>query len=159
MCIPVAALPAVMTGLSVAATGVAVYAQHQTAKAQADAIGVQAENERRETLERNEEELGQRVRAAREARARARVAAGESGALGASFAASMNQSLQDQDNDAALIQKNVAFANRATNDRANTALADIRSPSALEAGLQIAGAGLQGYNAGLSLKAKREGRS
>lgn len=85
---------------------------------------------------------GGRVRAAREARARARVAAGESDALGQSFAAYLNQSLQDQDADAALMTKNVAIAQRATDDRLNTALSGIRSPSALEAGLQIATAGL-----------------
>lgn len=150
--------PVTMTVLAVASAGVSTYAQHQTAKAQADALEVQAENERRETLERNEEELGQRVRAAREARARARVAAGESGAMGASFAASMNQSLQDQDNDAALVQKNVAFSQRATDDRLNSALSGIRSPSALEAGLNIASAGVSGYNTGLSLEAKRKAR-
>lgn len=150
--------PITMTVLAVASAASSAYAQHQTAKAQADAIGVQQENERQETLERNEEDLGQRVRVAREARGRARVAAGESGALGASFAASMNQSLQDQDNQAALVQKNVAFTHRATDDRANTALASIRSPSALEAGLNIASAGVQGYNSGLSLKAKRDGK-
>lgn len=150
--------PVTMTVLAVASTGVSLYAQHETAKAQSDAIKTQQENERRETLERNEEELGQRVRAARESRARARVAAGESGALGASFAASMNQSLQDQDNDAALVAKNVAFSQRATDDRANTALSSIRSPSALEAGLQIGTAGVQGYDAGLSLQAKRKAK-
>lgn len=149
MCEPVT----IMTGLSLAMAGVGVYSQNETAKAQADAIRVQQESERKETLQRNEEELGQRVRASREARARARarVAAGESGAMGASFAASMNQSLQDQDNDAALIQKNVAFSNRATDDRANTAFAGIRKPSALEAGLTIAGAGVAGYDAGKRL--------
>lgn len=151
-------LPVVMAGLAIASTAVSTYAQHQTAKAQAAAVNVQRDNEKRENLERNEEELGQRVRAAREARARARVAAGESGALGQSFAASMNQSLQDQDSDAALIQKNVAFSDRATDYRANTALSSIRSPSALEAGLNIASAGVQGYNAGLSLKSKMGAR-
>lgn len=142
--------------LSIASAAVGTYAAVEQADYQSDLIGVQAENERRETLERNEEEVGQRVRLAREKRGRARVAAGESGALGASFAAAMNQSLQDQDNDVALISKNVAFSQRATDDRANSALGSIRDPSALEAGLNIASAGVSGYSTGLSLQAKRD---
>jgi Fe-S cluster assembly iron-binding protein IscA len=134
--------------------GVSTYAQHQTAKAQAKAIGVQQEHERIEAQEAAEEEIGQRIRAARESRARARVAAGESGVGGASFAAAINQSLQDQDTTVALAAKNVAFAQRGIDDRANTALSGIRSPSALEAGLSIASAGVQGYSTGLSLKSK-----
>lgn len=163
-----AALPAIGTALtstagmavtSAALAGIGLYAQHQSAKAQAAALEAQAEAERRETLERNEEELGQRVRAAREARARARVAAGESGAMGQSFAAMLNQSLQDQDMDAALVAKNVAFSQRATNDRLATALSGIRSPSALEAGLQIATAGISGFQTGLAIRDARKGKT
>lgn len=158
MCPPlIAVLPQIMAGLAATSAAVSAFATNQSAKAQASAIGVQQENERRETLERGEEELGQRVRAAREARSRARVAAGESGALGASFAASINQSISDQDNDAALIQKNVAFSQRATDDRANTALSSIRKVSALEAGLSIGSAGLSGFSSGLSLKKQAGG--
>ena len=144
----------IMMGISMAMAGVSTYAQHQTAKAQADAIGVQQEHEREEVTEAAEEELGQRIRANREQRARARVAAGESGVGGQSFAAAMNQSLQDQDETVALAAKNVAFAQRGIDDRANTALAGIRDPSALEAGLSIASAGIQGYSAGLDLKSR-----
>ncbi len=141
----------IMVGLSIASAAVSVYSQQQTAKAQTAAIKQQQEHEREEAHETAEEQLGQRIRAQREQRARARVAAGESGALGASFAAMMNQSLQDQDMDAALVAKQSAFTQRGIDDRANTALAGIRSPSALEAGLQIASAGMQGYSAGLSI--------
>jgi hypothetical protein len=147
-----------ITVMSVVSAGVSTYAQHQTAKAQADAIGVQQEHERQETTEVAEEELGQRIRANREQRARARVAAGESGVGGASFAASINQSLADQDMTAALAAKNVAFAQRGIEDRANTALAGIRSPSALEAGLTIASAGVKGYTSGLSIEEKLKKR-
>ena len=157
MCAPLAvAMPYIMAGLSVASAGVTVYAKQQTAKAQASAIGVQQEHERQETTAAAEEELGQRIKANREQRARARVAAGESGVGGQSFAASINQSLQDQDETVALSAKNLAFAQRGIDDRANTALAGIRSPSALEAGLSIAGAGIQGYSSGLSLKSRME---
>jgi hypothetical protein len=141
-----------MMYLSLASTAVSLYAQNETAKAQKASIRNQQEHEREEVHEAAEEELGQRIREQREARARARVAAGESGALGASFAAQINQSLSDSNMDAALIQKNAAFAQRGVDDRANTALAGIRSPSALEAGLSIATAGIQGYKTGLSLQ-------
>jgi hypothetical protein len=143
-----------MAGLAAATAAVGVYAQRQTAKAQARNIGIQQEHEREEAVEAATEELGQRIRANREQRARARVAAGESGVGGASFAASLNQSLQDQDETVALAAKNVAFAQRGIDDRANTALSQIRSPSALEAGLTIASAGAQGYSTGLSIKAR-----
>jgi len=153
MCEPISATA--MMWISIGTAAVSTYAQHETAKAQADAIGVQQENERTEAHDIAEEELGDRVKVAREKRARARVAAGESGALGASFAAQINQSLADQDQDAALISKNLAFAQRGIDDRANTSLSGIRDPSALEAGLNIAGAGISGYNQGLGLEARR----
>jgi hypothetical protein len=138
--------------ISIASAAVGTYAQHESAKAQADAIGVQQENEREEIAEGAEEELGQRIRENRERRARARTAAGESGALGNSFAASINQSLTDENMDAALVSKKAAFAQRGVDDRANMALSQIRDPSALEAGLQIAQAGMSGYTTGLGIE-------
>jgi hypothetical protein len=138
--------------ISIASAAVGTYAQHESAKAQADAIGVQQEHEREEIAEVAEEELGERMRANRERRARARVAGGESGALGASYAASLNQSIVDQNMEAAKVSKQAAFAQRGVDDRANMALSQIRDPSALEAGLQIAGAGLSGYQTGLGIE-------
>lgn len=153
MCEPVSATT--LAYLSIASAAVGVYAQHQTAKAQRDAIAVQSENEREEIHAQAEEELGQRIRASRERRARERVAAGESGALGASFAASINQSIADQDMDAALLAKRSAFLQRGVDDRAGVALSQIRDPSALEAGLQIATAGISGYRTGLGINQLR----
>lgn len=150
--------PVTMTLLAVAATGVNIYAQNQTAKAQRQAIETQAENERIEALESSEEEIGQRIRAARESRSRVRVAAGESGALGASFAASINQSLQDQDTDIALVSKNLAFQQRGIEDRANVAFAGIRTTGALQAGLQIATAGAKGFAVGQTIADRKAGK-
>jgi len=138
MCEPISATA--MMWISIGTAAVSAYATDQTAKAQAGAIETQQENERREAKDIAEEELGVRVKEAREKRARARVAAGESGALGASFAAAMN----------------LSFTQRGISDRANTALAGINDPSALEAGLSIASAGLSGYNAGIGLEQRRE---
>lgn len=145
-----------MAYMAIASSAVSVYAQTQTAKAQRNAIKSQQSREREEVHEKAEEELGQRIRESRERRARARVAAGESGALGASFAASINQSLADTDYDAALVSKNSAFAQRGIDDKANVALSQIRSPSALEAGLQIATAGMSGYRTGLGIEGLRD---
>lgn len=148
-----------MMYISIASAAVSAYATHESAKAQRGAIKAQQENEREEVAAKAEEELGQRIRQSRERRARARVAAGESGALGASFAASINQSLADQDYDAAIVSKNAAFAQRGIDDRANVALSQIRDPSALEAGLQIATAGIAGYQTGLGIENLRSGVS
>lgn len=143
-----------LAALGIASTGLSLYGQNQTAKAQTAALNVQAENEREEAGAAAEEDIGQRIREGREKRARARVAAGESGALGASFAASINQSLSDENLDIALVSKSLAFNQRGITDRENTTLASIHSSSALEAGLSIATAGVQGYNTGLGIEAR-----
>ena len=150
MCEPITATT--LMYLTIASSAVGIYATNEAAKGQAAAIEQQAENEREEIGAAAEEDLGQRIRASREKRARARVSAGESGALGASFAASINQSLADQNLDAALIAKQSAFAQRGVSDRADTALSQIRTTSALEAGLQLAGAGISGYQTGLGIE-------
>ena len=165
MCPPViAALPAIgtwiagnagaiMAGASVVSSGVGIYAKNESAKAQSEQIQRHADNEREEIGEAAEEEIGQRIRESRERRARSRVSAGESGALGASFAASINQSLADSNMDAALISKKAAFSTRGVDDRAETALGQVRSVSGLEAGLQLATAGASGYKSGLGIEA------
>ena len=157
MCEPISATTVMYLSIAstVATTAVGLYAQSETAKAQRTQIQTQAASEREEVSDAAEEEIGQRIRASRERRARARVAAGESGALGASFAASINQSLADENMDAALVAKQSAFTQRGIADRAQTALSQIRSPSALEAGLQIAGAGVGGYQTGLGINKLR----
>jgi hypothetical protein len=141
----------VLTALSIASAATSLYAQQQTAKAQTKSVQAQADAERDEIGAAAEEDIGDRIRAGRQRRARAMVAAGESGALGASFAASINQSLADEHLDVAKVGKNAAFASRGVTDRANVSLSQIRSPSALEAGLTIAGAGISGYRAGSEL--------
>lgn len=152
--------PATIMG-AIAAIGSAAQARavNKQAEAQSKALNIQAENEREEIQAATEEEVGQRVKAAREARARARVAAGESGALGASFAASINQSIQDQDNDIALASKNLAFKDRDIDDRLRTGMSNVRRVSGLEAGLSIATAAANGYVAGQSLDRALEGET
>lgn len=151
--------PLTMSALAIASTGVSIFAQNESAEAQADAINAQADAEREQALDAAEEELGARVKAARERRSRMRVAAGESGALGQSFAAAINQSIQDQDADAALVAKNVAFSQRGIDSRQATGLSRVRTVSGLDAGLQIATAGVRGVEAGRRLEEAREGGS
>lgn len=144
---------------AMAMAGVSAYAQNQSAKAQTEAMTAQAETERLEQSSATEEAMGQRIRAAREQRARARVAAGESGAMGASFAAMVNQSIQDQSMDSALAAKNLAFQQRAVDDRLSTGLSQVRKVSAVEAGLSIGTAGMSGYAAGTQIQAARAGKT
>ena len=150
--------PTTLAVLAIASSAASMYAQHQSAKAQTKAMQVQAETEREEAKAQAEEELGQRIRAAREQRERARVASSEAGAMGASFAAMVNQSLQDQDMTGALVQKNLAFQQRGVNDRLTLGLSQVRDVSAVEAGLNIAAAGASGYSTGLSIQSARKGK-
>ena len=84
----------------------------------------------------------------RKVRARARVAGGESGAQGQSFSVSLNQMLQDADEEAALISKNLSLGQRQVMTDLSSAQASVRSVSGLEAGLQIAAAGASAYASG-----------
>lgn len=151
--------PTTLALIAIASAGVSAYAQNQSAKAQTEAMTAQAETERLEQSSATEEAMGQRIRAAREQRARARVAAGESGAMGASFAAMVNQSIQDQSMDSALAAKNLAFQQRAVDDRLSTGLSQVRKVSAVEAGLSIGTAGMSGYAAGTQIQAARAGKT
>jgi hypothetical protein len=145
-----------MSALSLASTGMAMASQSKAA-AQANEYNAEtAAMEREEANARAEETLGETIREQRAARSRAYVAAGESGAMGASLMASMNQSIQDQDMDAALASKNVAFSNRAT-DR-NLAANWRHGPSGVESGLQLATAGVSGYSTGLGIDRLKDGK-
>lgn len=152
MCGP--AIPIAMAALAVASTANSIYQTNKAAKQQAEVMNDMADNEREEIQAAAQEEMGERVRLAREARARARVAAGESGAMGQSFAAMINQSIQDQDESAGLVAKNASLQKRAVDDRLKTSLSQIRTVSSTEAGLQLASSAVGGYNSGLSIKGK-----
>lgn len=148
MCDPV-------TALSLASTGASLWGADRQADKASDAISTQARNQAEEQTAAAQAELGERVKAARRARATARVAAGESGAAGQSFALSLQQSVADQNQDAALISKQNRFAARTTQGQADSAIARNSGPSALGAALQLGTAGYSGrqtYNANEALK-------
>lgn len=138
--------PVTMATLAIATTGYSVYQTNQSAKAQFAAQRQQAEHALEEQQTRSEEELGARMKEYRKTRARARVAGGESGAQGQSFAVSLNQLIQDQDADIALAHKNLALGQRSTLTDLASAGASVRTVSGLEAGLQIATAGAGAYS-------------
>lgn len=157
MCLAAAAAAAggasnLLAGLSIASTVASLGAQTIAANAQEDAITAQRRAQAEELQSRAETNLGERVKQARKERARLRVAAGEAGVGGASFEAAMRDSFAQQNQDAALIQKNLAFADRASASRARSAMASINKPNALTAGLQIAGAGYSGYYQGKQIE-------
>ena len=153
MCDPVS-----IAALAAASAGVNAYAQNQTAKAQSKAFDQAAVVQKEEAMAVAEENLGDRIKAAREQRSRARVAQGESGLSGQSFALSLNQSIQDQNQDAARATKNLAMQERGIEQGLASSKASIRKVSALEAGLNIASAGISGYSSGSALERARSGK-
>jgi hypothetical protein len=138
-----------------AIAGIQVYSTNQAAKATFKAQNEQATSALEERTDAAEEELGQRMKEFRKARARARVAGGESGAQGQSFAVSLNQSVQDQNIEAGIVNKNLVLGQRKILTDLNVANASVRTVSGLEAGLQIGGAGLSAFSA--ADKAKKAG--
>jgi hypothetical protein len=141
MCDPVS-----LTVAAIATTGVQIYATNQAAKQTFRAQNEQATAALEEKTDAAEEELGQRMKEFRRARSRARVAGGESGAQGQSFAVSLNQSVQDQNADAGIINKNLVLGQRQTLSDLRVANSQVRTVSSLEAGLRIGTAGLGAFS-------------
>lgn len=141
-----------LVSLTVASAAASTYAQQQSADAQAKAASQQAQNKAEESAAAAAEKLGARVREGRRARGRAIVAAGEANVGGNSFSAVLQNSLMQQDMDAALIQQNAAFQGRAIQGELKSAIASTNAPTALSAGLNIAGAGVSGYASGLQIE-------
>ena len=137
--------PVTMTTLAIATTGYGIYQTNRAAEAQFDAQNQRAAAALEEQATSATEEIGARMKEYRKVRARARVAGGESGAQGQSFAVGLNQTIQDQDEAAALVAKNLALGSRSTLLDLASANASVRTISGLEAGLQIGSAGLGAY--------------
>ncbi len=138
--------PTTLAALAIASTGFSIYTQNQAARQQFRAQRQQAEAAMEEQQAAAEIELGARLKEFRKQRARARVAGGESGAQGQSYAVALNQSIQDQDEIAGIINKNLALGQRSTLLDLASANAATRTVSGLEAGLQIATAGTAAYS-------------
>jgi len=139
--------PVIMASLAVASTGFQIYQTNESAKSQFKAQHAQAEQALEEQQASATEDLGARMKEFRKTRARARVAGGESGAQGQSFAVALNQNLQDAGIQSGIIGKNLSLQQRSTLTDLESANARVRTVSGLEAGLRIASSGLGAYNA------------
>ena len=137
--------PVTLTTLAIATTGYSIYQTNEAAKNQFQAQQQRTEAALEEQATQATEEIGARMKEYRKVRARARVAGGESGAQGQSFAVGLNQMLQDQDEDVALVSKNLSLGSRSTILDLASANASVRTVSGLEAGLQIGAAGASAY--------------
>lgn len=134
MCEPVS------LGLTIAQAAGSLYSQYTNARAQGEALARQRRFQAEELTAQAQQRMGERVRAARAARARMRVAAGEANVSGNSFEAMLSNSLLQQDLDLADINKQNTFNQRASQSRFESGLATIRQPDVIGTGLQIAGA-------------------
>jgi hypothetical protein len=154
MCDPVSA----MVALSVVTAGVGIKTQYDQAKAQQGALDAQAQHQAEELAAQRDDEIGARMRAARQAAARRLVAAGEAGVAGQSTGIAILNDFGQANQDAAKVAKQAAFADRANQDQYRAALSNISKPNGFSAGLQIANAGLSGYVAGTALKGSMAGK-
>ena len=151
MCSP----PAIVMALSMASTATGLFAQRQAANAQLEALETQRQAQAEELSAQAEQRMGERVKKARRERARLRVAAGEAGIAGASFEAVLADSFAQQNQDLATIAKNVAFADRASQARFRSAVAQVDRPTLVSSALQIGLSGAQGFQSGLQIQAAR----
>lgn len=124
-----------------------VAGQAAQGRAQRRALLMQRQAQAEELQAQAEERLGARIRAARRERARARVAAAESGVSGQSFELMLKDSLMQQDMDVALTRKNLRIQDRASQARFASGVAQTAAPGALD--FITAGAG--GFSSGLQI--------
>jgi hypothetical protein len=143
----------IMAGLAVASTAMGVLGQNAAADAQLSGLETQRRNQAEELQTQADQNAGERVKQARRERARMRVAAGEAGAGGQSFEASLANSFGQQNHDLAAIARQSHFNDRASQASYASNVAGVNKPNALTAGLQIAGAGYGGYSQGLQMEA------
>lgn len=143
MCEPVTIGLAIASAVG-AMSGVA--AQKAQGKAQRRSLEEQRRVQAEELSQQAEEQIGTRIRAARRERARATVAAGESGIGGNSFTAQLQDSLTQQGMDTAIIAKNLRIKDRASQANFTGAVNQTANPGPLDflsAGISGASSGLQ----------------
>jgi hypothetical protein len=146
--------PLAIAAITIATTGAQIYATNRAAKSAFKAQHSQAVAALEEKQDAAAEALGARMKEYRKTRATARVAGGESGAQGQSYSVGLNQLVQDANMDAGVLNKNLALGQRQVLTDLASANANVRTVSGLEAGLQIAAAGVSGYSLGTDLAGK-----
>jgi len=135
-----------MAGMAVASTVAGAVGARKQAKGQMASSATQRKAQGEEISGKAGRSMGERVKQGRAERSRLRVAAGESGVAGQSFEAQMMDSAFQEDEDLAMIGKNAGYEQRGSEARFQSSLAQVNNPSALETGLQIAGAGASAWN-------------
>ena len=143
MCNPV--IPMII--MAAAATAQTV-SSIQGANAQVDAADAAAAAQAEEFAMQRDEQIGDRIKEARAAQARMRVAAGEAGVAGNSFEAMLADSRGKVNHDLAIATKQSGLNARRINADLASVAASHRGIGGLNAGLQIAGAAASGYSAG-----------
>jgi hypothetical protein len=140
MCDPITA-----TVLTIASTAVGANSQRSAARKQFRSNATQREQQSEELQAQASVKAGERIKEARAEQARLRVAGGEAGVTGLSFEAQLLDSAFQADQDIALIDQNLAFADRASETRFQSANNSVNNPSGFQTGLAIAGAGVNAY--------------
>jgi hypothetical protein len=145
-----------MAAVAVTTTAVGVVQQIQTAKAQNAAIQ-NAYAVQTEQIRQNEtSDINDRLRAARKEQGRIKVAAGEAGLQ---LSGSVAGLLRDSTMQTALyderIRANADNRVAGAGAEATSQFSQVQEPTALGAGLQIAGAAVKGYYTGSGIMASR----
>ena len=149
--------PVTMSIAMGASKGLQIWGQRQMTKAQFGTLAAQRAAQNEEISGKAGREMGERVKQGRAERARLRVAGGEAGITGNSFAASLMDAAFQQSDDVSAISKDADYAQRASEARFQSSLATVKNPGFLENTLQIATASAGGYATGLQIKKAREG--
>lgn len=136
-----------MIGLAIASSVMQVASAQQQGKAQRKANAGQAAVQREEARQSATTRIGDRMKLARRERARARVAAAESGVGGQSFALQIKQSQFDASLDAARINQNLGTSIRRADAQQRSSDAQTSNPNVLD----FVNAGVSGYSSGLQI--------
>lgn len=160
MCVPAAAVPLIQAGFAAASTVMAYQGQQRAASAQAEAANsahnasmMQLEEQRRQVNMQTSQEMSERGRQALMERGRLRAAAAEGGVGGNSISRIFGANEFNYGQDLAMMQVNNRNVMRQSAAEASgiaaqtqSRLNSIERPSLLNAGLQIAGIGMEGYS-------------
>lgn len=128
-----------------ASAAIGAFGAHKNAKAQSTNMAKQQSVQADQQHAAASAKAGERAKQSRAERARLRVAAGESGVTGQSFEAQLMDSVFQEGQDQAMIERNLDNAIEAGNAQTATAFSNVNNPSLLESGLQIASATAQGH--------------
>ena len=149
--------PVTMAAVMGTTKALQIYGQRQATKAQFGALANQRRAQNEEIAGKAGREQGERIKQGRAERSRLRVAGGEAGIAGNSFAASLMDVAFQQNEDVSAIGQDARFAQRASEAQFKSGLASVKNPGFLENTLSIAAASAGGYATGLQIKTAREG--